>query len=62
MTATAMADTSSDLLARLNGRLPSSPEEILEAIRLGEEDIKAVRGIPAEEVVEELERILAEEA
>jgi len=41
MTTTALADTSSsDLLTRLNGRLPSGPEEIREAIRLGEENIK----------------------
>jgi len=63
MTTTALADTSSsDLLTRLNGRLPSSPEEIREAIRLGEENIKAGRGVPVEEMIEELERILAEEA
>jgi hypothetical protein len=49
-----------DFTASLKGRLPSTPEEILEAIRLGEEDLKAGRGIPAEEVIEELERIVAE--
>jgi hypothetical protein len=41
---TVLAKTSSCLLTDLNGRLPSSDEEILEAIRLGEENIKAGRG------------------
>jgi hypothetical protein len=62
MTTAALADTSSDLLSRLNGRLPSTPDEIREAIRLGEENIKAGKGVPIEEMIEELERILAEEA
>jgi hypothetical protein len=50
------------LLANLNGRLPSTPDEILEAIRQGEEDIKAGRTVPVEEMIAELERIVAEEA
>jgi predicted transcriptional regulator len=48
-----------DFVAALKGRLPSTPKEISEAIRLGEEDIKAGRGMPAEEVIAELERIRA---
>jgi len=59
---TVLAKPSSDLLASLNGRLPSSPDEILEAIRLGEENFKAGRGVSAEEVIEKLERMLAEKA
>ena len=59
MTATAMADTGSDLLARLNGRLPSSPEEIREAIRLGEEDVKAGRCVPVEETIDKMRRAIA---
>ncbi|MCL1894400.1 MAG: hypothetical protein FWG02_09230 [Holophagaceae bacterium] len=45
--------------APLYGRLPG-PAEALEAIRLGEEDIKAGRVVPVEEMIAELERILAE--
>jgi len=56
---TVLAKPSSDLLASLNGRLPSSDEEILEAIRLGEEAIKAGRTVPAEEVVEKMRRIVS---
>ncbi|MDR2561951.1 MAG: hypothetical protein LBC63_09310 [Holophagales bacterium] len=59
MTTTALADTDSDLLSRLDGRLPSSPEEILEAIRLGEEDIKAGRCVPVEETIDKMRRAIA---
>jgi hypothetical protein len=41
------------------GMLPG-PDEALEALRMGEEDVRAERGATAEEVIEELERILAE--
>jgi len=41
----------------LNGRLPSTPEEIQEAVRLGMEDVKAGRIIPAEDVIAELKSI-----
>ena len=40
------------------GRLPG-PGDALEAILLGEEDIKAGRVVSAEEMIEELERIVA---
>ncbi|MCL1908698.1 MAG: hypothetical protein FWG12_04950 [Holophagaceae bacterium] len=44
----------------LNGRLPG-PNEALEALRQAEERrLAGVPGIPAEEVIEELERIVAE--
>jgi len=56
---TTLTTPSSDLLAKLNGRLPSTPEEILEAVRLGEEAIKEGRTVPAEEVVEKMRRIIA---
>jgi len=62
MTTTVLEVPSGDLLPRLNGRLPSSPEEIREAIRLGEEDMKAGRCVPVEEVIAELERIVAGKA
>ena len=62
MTTTALANPSSDLLARLNGRLPNSPEEILEALHQAEERrLAGIQGVPAEEMIEELERILAED-
>jgi hypothetical protein len=53
---TVMTKPDSDLLASLNGRLPSTPEEILEAIRLGEEDIRAGRVVPVEETIEKMRR------
>ena len=44
----------------LNGRLPG-PNEALEVLRQAEERrLAGVPGIPAEEVIEELERIVAE--
>ena len=58
---TVLVKPNSDLLANLHGRLPSGHDEILEAIQLGEEGIKAGKCVPAEEVIEELERILAGE-
>jgi hypothetical protein len=62
MTTTALADTGSDLLSRLDGRLPSSPDEIREALRQAEERrLAGIPGVPAEEMIEELERILAED-
>jgi len=59
MTTTALANPSSDLLARLNGRLPSSPDEIRGAIRLGEEDVKVGRCVPVEETIEKMRRTIA---
>jgi len=57
---TTLTTPSSDLLAKLNGRLPSTPDEILETLRLAEENrLAGVPGVPAEEVIEELERIRA---
>jgi hypothetical protein len=50
---------SSDLIANLKGRLPSTPDEIHEALRLGEEAIKEGRTVPAEEVVEKMRRVWA---
>jgi hypothetical protein len=51
---------SSDLLAKLNGRLPSTPEEILETLRLAQESrLAGIPGVPAEEVVEKLRRTIA---
>jgi len=40
------------------GRLPG-PSDALEAILLGEEDIRAGRGVPIEESIKRLERIVA---
>ena len=57
---TVMTMPSNDLLANLNGRLPSTPDEILEALRLGEENIRAGKGVPVEEMIGELERMVAE--
>jgi hypothetical protein len=60
---TTLTTPSSDLLAKLNGRLPSTPDEILETLRLAEENrLAGVPGVPAEEVIEELERIRAKHA
>jgi hypothetical protein len=59
---TVLTKPESDLLANLNGRLPSTPEEIREAIGLGEEDFKEGRVVPAEEVIKGLERIRAKHA
>ena len=51
---------SDSLIANLNGRLPSTPDEIREAIRLGEEAIKEGRTVPAERVLEKMRRVIAE--
>jgi hypothetical protein len=57
---TVMTKPSSDILANLNGMLPSTPEEILETLRQAEESrLAGIPGVPAEEVIEELERIVA---
>jgi len=57
---TTLTTPNSDLLANLNGRLPSTPEEILEALRQAEESrLAGIPGVPAEEVVEEMRRIIA---
>ena len=51
---------SNSLLADLNGRLPSTPEEILEQLRQAEVDrLAGIPGVPAEEVIAELDRIVA---
>ena len=42
----------------LYGRLPG-PNEALEAIRLGEEDIRAGRVVPVEETIEKMRHIIA---
>ena len=52
-----VSKTSDEFIKNLNGRLPSTPEEIREAVRLGMEDIKAGRTIPAEEVIAELKSL-----
>jgi len=55
---TVLAKPSGDLLAYLKGRLPSSPDEIREAIRLGGEDIKAGRCVPVEETIKKMRRAI----
>ena len=56
---TTLTTPSSDLLAKLNGRLPSTPEEILEALRLSEESrLAGEPGVPAKQVIEEMRRII----
>jgi len=57
---TTLTTPSSDLLAKLNGRLPSTLEEILETLRLAEENrLAGILGVPAEEVIEKLKRTIA---
>jgi hypothetical protein len=57
---TTLTTPSSDLLAKLNGRLPSTPEEILETLRLAQESrLAGIPGVPAEEVIEDMRRIIA---
>jgi hypothetical protein len=57
---TVLTKPSSDLLANLNGRLPSTPEEILETLRQAEESrLAGIPGVPAEEVIEKLRRTIA---
>jgi hypothetical protein len=57
---TVMTKPSDDLLTNLNGRLPSTPDEILEQLRQAEERrLAGVPGVPAEEVNAEVERIVA---
>ena len=60
---TVMTKPSNDPLANLYGRLPSTPEEILEALRKAEERRLAGKpGVPAEEVIKGLDRIRAKHA
>jgi len=57
---TTLTTPNSDLLAKLNGRLPSTPEEILETLRLAKESrLAGIPGVPAEEVIEDMRRIIA---
>jgi hypothetical protein len=55
---TVLTKPSDDLLDGHDGRLPSSLEEIPEAIRQGEEDIKAGRLIPMKESLARLEAVI----
>ena len=48
--------TADEFIKNLNGRLPSTSEEIMEAIRLSEEDFKFGRTMSAEEMIDGLKR------
>ena len=54
--------TVDEFIKDLNGRLPSTPEEIREAVLIGLEDIKAGRTEPIEEMMKELRQTLGKTA